>query len=253
MLLTCPLRGLLTKNDRLKDWSFSEEFRRIQLIKFLLEKGYEKEEIKLEYVVKVGNSGRNHIKIDVCVLSENNPFIVCEVKKDSKNKEDAIEFQLQPAKNLTKAKFGIYFDGNENELFHKDEIFSISKLLKGGHVWGEDSLNVTDLRKIKDVSLLYNKLDQIMHNFGTAKEKRYEGLFQLLIAKYYDEEFNKEKLEFQIISKNNQIEFKRIISLYKKAYQYYSVNCPFDFQEKLILKEVVVIDIIKLFTRIFIY
>jgi len=171
-------------------------------------------------------------------------YIVGEVKKNKDSKKNAIEHQLKPALNLTKAEYGIYFDGSENELHYQGKIYPINKLPKKGYSWEQIGLKFVDLRKIAEVNLLYDRLDQIMHNYGLSKEKRYAGLFQVLIMKYYDEKFNQaEELSFQLFPSGEE-NFTRIKSLYQVAKSYYSAGASIDFENELILNEVIIINLV---------
>ena len=100
MQIICPIRGQLKVNKRSKDGlSATEEFYRVEAIKYLLSKGYPKENFWIEPIIKkFGNGGRNSFRSDFAVLdvpssaiSNNNPeeilshaVIICEVKRDNK-------------------------------------------------------------------------------------------------------------------------------------------------------------------------
>src|SRR6185437_1849618 len=185
--LKCPIRGELKIKKYDANGNYAEEYQRIELIKFLLDKGYQKEEFRIEYTVKLGNPERDRLIADIVIFKGDLVYIVGEVKKHKDSKQKAVEHQLKPAMNLTKAEYGIYFDGKENELHYQGSVYPINKLPKKGYSWEQVGLKFNDLRKITEVSLLYDRLDQIMHNYGLSKEKRYAGLFQILIMKYYDE------------------------------------------------------------------
>ena len=101
--IVCPIRGQLKVNKRSKDGlTATEEFYRVEAIKFLLSKGYPKENFWIEPIIKkFGNSGRNSFRSDFAVLdvpastiSTNEPddilghaVIICEVKRDNKKNE----------------------------------------------------------------------------------------------------------------------------------------------------------------------
>lgn len=98
--IVCPIRGQLKVNKRSKDGlSASEEFYRVEAIKYLLSKSYPKENFWIEPIIKrFGNGGRNSFRSDFAVLdvpattiSSNDPdellahaIIICEVKRDNK-------------------------------------------------------------------------------------------------------------------------------------------------------------------------
>lgn len=68
--IVCPIRGQLKVNKRSKDGlTATEEFYRVEAIKFLLSKGYPKENFWIEPIIKkFGNSGRNSFRSDFAVL-----------------------------------------------------------------------------------------------------------------------------------------------------------------------------------------
>ncbi len=70
MQIVCPIRGLLRINKRSKDGlSASEEFYRVEAIKYLIAKGYPRENFWIEPIIKrFGNSGRNSFRSDFAVL-----------------------------------------------------------------------------------------------------------------------------------------------------------------------------------------
>ena len=64
--LYCPIRGELQLTEKNNKNEFTEEFRRIELVKFLLNKGYPKELFGFEKVIlKYGNAGRNRLQADL--------------------------------------------------------------------------------------------------------------------------------------------------------------------------------------------
>lgn len=62
--IVCPIRGQLKVNKRSKDGlTATEEFYRVEAIKFLISKGYPKENFWIEPIIKkFGNSGRNSLE-----------------------------------------------------------------------------------------------------------------------------------------------------------------------------------------------
>ena len=67
--LKCPIRGELKIKKYDADGNYTEEYQRIELIKFLLDKGYQKEEFRIEYVVKLGNPERDRLIADVVIFN----------------------------------------------------------------------------------------------------------------------------------------------------------------------------------------
>src|SRR5688572_29653346 len=70
--LYCPIRGQLKVGARTADGlSFTEEKRRIDSVRYLLDRNYPPENIKIEStIVRFGNSGRNSFRSDVVVFKD---------------------------------------------------------------------------------------------------------------------------------------------------------------------------------------
>ena len=63
------------------------------------------------------------------------------------------------------------------------------------------SLVFNDLQKIENIAGLLEQIDQIFHNSGLIKEKRYKELFKIILSKSFDEKDKKgtnKTLDFQI-------------------------------------------------------
>lgn len=242
--LICPIRGLLNINEKSKDnLSFTEERQRIELVRFLLSKGYPKELFEFEYKIKFGSSKR-FLKADLITWesdSKQNVNIICEIKRDSKHKIDAYDFQLKPAIKLTNSKYGIYFDNADNYIIYSNNKFSLNKLPKYGFEFNAKNISISDLRKITNIEYIYSKLDQLTYNNGISKEKRYEGIFQILLSKYYDEKYNESNLKFLINNNNTYNEFK---NLYDQSLKYYNINSQIKLKKEIVLPENIVISII---------
>jgi type I restriction enzyme M protein len=225
--ITCPIRGELNVSEKAKDGiTWTEEYKRVECIRFLLKKGYPKNLFNFEKdVMKVGNGGRNRVRADIVIYRENKQdiFLIAEIKRDNKNVDDAINFQLKPSVLSNKAEYGIYFDGIENILFKGNDFetkYSLLKLPKYNFNWEDKFLTFNNLQTIENITGMLEKIDQIFHNSGFTKEKRYKELFKIVISKYFDEKDKKDTnkmLDFQI-SQNTS---KNIKELYEKALNYY--------------------------------
>ena len=188
MQLTCPIRGILNTEDISKDGlSFTEEYQRIECIKFLLSKGYPIELFEFEKtVMSLGNSGKNRLRADIVIYDDEfkkNILLIVEVKKDSKSKESAIKFQLMPPSMSWKTKFSIYYDGVENCLFKNnnfDKELSLLSLPNYGFDADEEPLKFINLIQIKDIKNILAKINQILHNIGRSKDFRYQELFKVI-------------------------------------------------------------------------
>lgn len=221
--LICPIRGTLNVEEYDKSGlNFTEEKQRIDLVKILLAKKYPRDSFKFEEIIPLGSgSGKNekdHLRIDLSIIVNGKHLIVCEVKKNNQDIKKAIDNQLLPAMKLKDAKYGIFYDGNNRQLFYNDSEYPLIELPEYGNEWQQKVKTIDSLQKINSVEYIMEKLDQMCHNAGTSKEERHEGIFQILLTKYYDEQFNKHSLEFD--SANFTIQ--RFCQLFSKAIEYYS-------------------------------
>ena len=232
MKLFCPIRGELNVNEKAKDGiTYTEEFRRIECIKILLNLGYPKELFKMEDKVwDVGNSGRNRIMADIVVFSDKDKTrraIIAAIKRDHRDKKSAIEHQLNPSLIHCDSDYGIYYDGIENVFFSKSDGYkeehSLLKFPKFGFKFEEKPLMFSDLMKLENIHSIIDKIEQILHNMGTTKEEKYREFFKLILCKYFDERDKidtNEILEFQL-QDNLDIKIK---NLYEKARNYYGTE-----------------------------
>jgi type I restriction enzyme M protein len=159
-LLHCPIRGPLNVSALAKDGlTATEEARRIDFIKFLLDRDYPETHIAIETVIltKLGESGRNKLRCDVIVYDalvseiEHLPLperikqalLVAEIKRESNKREEAWKYQLEPAMRLLPGMkvTGAYWDDVNRLLFVKELVQDHLKIrqdtLSNLPKWGE--------------------------------------------------------------------------------------------------------------------
>jgi len=255
--LNCPVRGELPVNERNHLQEFTEEYRRIECVRFLLEKKYPKENIDFEReIIKYGHSGRGALRADIVVYQSpksnkiphpnklDNIILVAEIKKKSKDKKKGIHFQLKPAFQLLEnCLYAIYWD-DENRIFFKkgsESENSLLKLPRYGEEFKNKLLCFHDLKSLSRPQIFLQALEQKIHNLGaTNKAFRYKEIFKILLTKYYDEMKNKksEYLHFQFLNKEKELELsQRLASLYNDAFIYYSSNTPIQLEKSFCLNE----------------
>lgn len=130
--LVCPIRGSLRSKKYDVIGNYTEEYQRIRLIKYLLKKGYDKNQFVIEYSIRIGHKGHNTLRVDLAIKKNGKFFLVAEVKKKytAESMKSAIRHQLMPALRIVDAKYGIYFDGtNKSRLLVKNSngVISIKK------------------------------------------------------------------------------------------------------------------------------
>lgn len=75
--IVCPIRGRLKVNKRSKDGlSATEEFYRVEAIKFLLSKGYPKENFWIEPIIKKFGNGMAVTALEVTL-----PYLMCPLQQ----------------------------------------------------------------------------------------------------------------------------------------------------------------------------
>lgn len=136
LLLTCPVRGVLKATSKSKDGlTPTEEYYRVEALKYLINKGYPVENIKVEPIVKkFGNGGRNSFRSDFAVLDVpvsslkndidellEHTILLCEVKRDNSLASYVKSTQVEPMLDFAKLDkcIGLYWDNVEQRVFGK--------------------------------------------------------------------------------------------------------------------------------------
>lgn len=214
-LLYCPIRGALNVTALAKDGLTStEEARRIDFIRFLLDRGYPENHIAVETVLikSLGELGRNRLRCDVIVydvpvgqltnvaLEERikKAVLVAEIKRDTFKSASAWEHQLEPAMRLLPGMrvMGAYWDSVNRLLFVKrlikDEVRIFQDSLSNLPVWGRaykrKLLTHADLAGNPNLVGLLFSIANVMRSHGVNDEHvRYKETVKLLLARYCDE------------------------------------------------------------------
>ena len=211
--IVCPIRGQLKVNKRSKDGlTATEEFYRVEAIKFLISKGYPKENFWIEPIIKkFGNSGRNSFRSDFAVLdvpastiNTNEPddilghaVIICEVKRDNKKNEYVKNTQVKPMLDFAKKQstLGLYWDNIEKRVFWIEVTDGIKEIKEGpltfvpkfGLPIKTTPLTFNTIEPVDSLTETFERIEDILHQASFAPEKRYEIILQLLLTKIFDE------------------------------------------------------------------
>lgn len=266
--LTCPVRGQLTVNKKSKDGlTASEESFRVEAIRYLISKGYPKENFWIEPIIKrFGNSGRNSFRSDFAVLDVptdtlgtntpeeilNHAILICEVKRDNAKSNYVKETQVKPMLDfaINQNTIGLYWDNIDRRVFWI-EINNNIKEIKEGPVTFIPSFGLS----VKTVPLTFDtiepsdnlidtfsRIEDILHQAAYDHEKRYEIILQLLLAKIFDEhQFETrsgEPLEiqdFKSIGTTPEMAEKKMADVVRRAVSFYSKHLPNKISDKLIL------------------
>ncbi len=211
--LYCPIRGQLKVGARTSDGlSFSEEKRRIDSVRYLLDRNYPPENIKIEStIVRFGNSGRNSFRSDVVVFKEQVRkteqlsleeqrdliFLIGEIKRDNKDAELAKKTQVRAAMGFLPdmGSVGLYWDDIEQKVFYRELKGTKQKILEAPLAYLPDYLGRVNVQKLRYGSLqtspslvgLFRSIEDTLHSYIADISIRYELLLQLLLVKIYDE------------------------------------------------------------------
>lgn len=223
--LYCKIRGELNVDEFANDKkTYSEEKERIDLINYLLSKNYPKNAFYIEEEVNIGSKSSKKLRMDLSIKHNNKYLIVAEVKRSDipfNQIDSAIEKHLKPVMKVLEATYGIFYAGNYRFLIFNDKKYTLDSYLPDWNMkFSEKKRSFDDLIVIKNSKELFNDLDLTFHSMAYSKEERYKALFQLMLCKYYDEQFNKEKLEFTSLI----VDKEPMNALYHKAYEYYKIN-----------------------------
>ena len=266
--LVCPVRGQLTVNKRSKDGlTASEESFRVEAIRYLISKGYPKENFWIEPIIKrFGNSGRNSFRSDFAVLDvpadtigTNTPdeilkhaLLICEVKRDNAKSSYVKETQVKPILDFATNQntIGLYWDNIDRRVFWIEINDNIKEIKEGpvtfippfGLTVKTVPLTFETIEPSDNLTATFSRIEDILHQAAYDHEKRYEIILQLLLAKIFDEhQFetrSSEPLEiqdFKSIGTSPEMAKKKMADVVKRAVSFYSKHLPNKISDKLIL------------------
>lgn len=263
--LYCPIRGQLNVRERAKDGlRFTEEKCRIDSIRYLLGKGYPRDNFSIETtLLQLGHKGRNSFRVDFSIYDEpcrevgrlpvaeraSRIKLVGEVKRDNATATAAKAQQVLPAIKLLDdfEAFGVYWDDVEQRFFYRtmDKKKSIiheapiSKIPRWGQSVASTQLTYADLETPKELLKLFDQIEIELHPHVADKAKRYAILLQLLLVKIHDENRHirspTDLLDLQDLSEEaiaDKAVAVRMNAMLGKALQHYQHHLPEPIGEK---------------------
>jgi len=215
--LYCPIRGQLKVKAKTKDnLRFSEEKRRIDCIRYLLDKGYKPDYFQIESIlVRFGHGGRNSFRTDIVIFNQpaieldglsleekrENIILMCEIKRDNKDADLAKEVQVKVGLPFLPdmRALALYWDDIEQKVFyrklvgHRQQIIEapITYLPSYGSNIDIQQLRYNDLEIHNELLPLFKRIEDSIHPFVSDISIRYEILLKLLLIKIYDEGKNR--------------------------------------------------------------
>lgn len=276
--IVCPIRGQLKIMRKSKDGlSSTEEFYRVEAIKYLLNKGYPKDSFWIEPIIKrFGNGGRNSFRSDFAVLDVptisiatsdpdellNHAIILCEVKRDNKKNGYVKETQVKPMLDFAKNQntLGLYWDNIEKRVFWIEIANGIKEIKQGpisfvpayGFPISTVPLTFNTIEPASSLIDVFSRIENILHQASFSPEKRYEIILQLLLAKIFDEHAfevrGSEPLEiqdYQSLGTTAETTKKKVTDVVKRAIAYYGKHLPNKLSDTLPLTGDTLFEILK--------
>lgn len=277
--IVCPIRGQLTVNKRSKDGlSPTEEFYRVEAIKYLISKGYPKDHFWIEPIIKrFGNGGRNSFRSDFAVLDipisnmgRNDPdsildhaLLICEVKRDNKKQEYVKNTQVKPMLDFAKRQdtVGLYWDNIERRVFWKEFNNGVREYKEGplsfipkfGFQIQTIPLTFATIEPTESLIAVFDRIENILHQASFSPEKRYEIILQLLLTKIFDEHAYEarptmplEIQDYRSLGTSPEITQKKVSDVIKRAVSFYGKHLPNKISDKLIISVHNLFDILQI-------
>ena len=281
--IVCPVRGQLKVTKRSKDGlTATEEYYRVEAIKFLLSKGYPKENFWIEPIIKrFGNGGRNSFRSDFAILDvpsstiENNDpdeilshaILICEVKRDNKKNEYVKKTQVEPMLDFAKKQstLGLYWDNIEKRVFWIEYINGVKEIKEGpisyvprfGLSIKTTPLTFNTIEPVDSLTDTFERIEDILHQASFSPEQRYEIILQLLLAKIFDEHAYEvrgdEPLEIQdykSLGTNAETTKKKVAEVVKRAVAFYGKHLPNKLSSTLPLSGETLFEVLKILAPI---
>lgn len=259
MQLVCPIRGKLKVNKRSKDGlTPTEEFYRVEAIKYLLGKGYPKENFCIEPIIKrFGNGGRNSFRSDFAILDVpasniecedqdlllRHAILICEVKRDNKKNEYVKQTQVKPLLDFAKNKktLALYWDNVDKRVFWNEEKDGLKETKEGplsfipkyGLQLEIVPLTFETIEPADSLIDIFGRIEDILHQASFPPERRYEIILQLLLAKIFDEHAYETRStlpldiqDYASMGTTAEITKKKISNIVKRAVSFYGKHLP---------------------------
>ncbi|WBB65746.1 N-6 DNA methylase [Micromonospora sp. WMMD812] len=283
LTLVCPVRGRLKAKSRSADGlKPSEERLRVEAIRYLIARGYPKENIRVEAVIKrFGNSGRNSFRADIVVLNRpvaslpsddidrllSHAVVLVEVKRENSAANAAKAFQVLPMLDFAQREdcVAMYWDDVEQRVYWHTRHRGVKKLHEGpasdlpgpGQKPGATRLTFDSLDPDRSLLDIFSRIEDILHSASIGPSKRFKVMLQLLLAKLYDEHEHStrpdsplELQDFGALEVDPATALSVTNKVLKRAVTYYQKFLPEPVEEMLPLPGPVLVDVMKLLAPI---
>ena len=243
----------------------SEEYCRVEAIKYLLRMGYPKDNFKIEAVVKrIGNAGRNSMRADLAVLDVpanmiahgdvdallEHAVLLCEVKREDSNFEYVKHTQVLPLLDFAKQDncLAVYWDNVDQRVFWYERLKKkkalrdgpLAMLPKYGQTISLKALRFSDTTAKDNLIDLFDRIADLLHAASVDPEPRYGVMLQLLLAKLFDEHGHQAKptvdldvQDYGALGHDASSALRAFNKVLAKAVAYYQKHLPRDIEAEL--------------------
>ena len=281
--LTCPIRGELKATKKSKDGlTPTEEYFRVEAIKYLIKLGYQKDYFKIEPIIKkFGNAGRNSFRSDFAILDvptssldTNDPdellkhtLLICELKRENSKSNYVKNTQVKPMLDFAKLErcIGLYWDNIEQRVFWQEYEDGKREIKEGpisfippfGDKIQTKPLTFDDTFPSDSLLEVFNRIEDILHQASFDPEKRYEIILQLLLTKIFDEHAFETRTnqplgvqDYSVLGTSPNIAKEKFEKLLERAISYYEKHLPNKIPKSLAISGDTLIEILKILAPI---
>lgn len=211
--LHCPIRGRLKTSARRADGlKPSEEFFRVEAIKYLVALGYPKAHFRIEAIVKkFGNSGRNSLRADFAILDVpatelnsndvdalmEHAIVLCEVKRETNNLEYVKNTQVKPLLDFSKRDdcIALYWDNVDQRIFWSETTERkravregpLTMLPRYGRKLKVEPITFQATKASDNLQAAFDRIEDLLHTASIDPEQRFHIILQILLVKLFDE------------------------------------------------------------------
>jgi len=279
LTLVCPVRGRLKAKARSKDGLTPPEERfRVEAIRHLVARGYPKENIRVEAVLKrFGNSGRNSFRADILVLDQpvtstvddvdellKHALVLAEVKRDNADAARALAYQVKPMLDFAVRDdcVALYWDDVQQRVYwrtrtagspRQDHEGPLTDLPGYGERPGAARLTFATIASDKPLLATFQRVEDVLHAASIGPSKRFGIMLQLLLAKLYDEHQHEHApddpltlQDFAALEVDGATALGTMNSLLGKAVTYYQSFLPEPVEKRLPVPGNVLLDLMRI-------
>ena len=221
--IKCYITGKLRKDT-------PEERVRQSIAKALVEEyGYKKEDIEIEFPIKVGSSRK---RVDIAVFEEGKPhtqeniYIIVETKREDikpSDKKEGVEQLKSYMASCINCKYGLWI-GSERialEKVKKLKVYDFEDIPDIPHAGETRLIRPTrkTLKKAVNLKHVFRRIHNYIYvNQGLPKDKAFEEFLKIIFVKVYDEQWSIGNLQFYILPNENVSNVrKRLEDLFEKV------------------------------------